>query len=583
MTCCRNLARLLVVTALLATGLTLATAAPTGAQSTLRVFSFRSAETDDEWQVQITAQALGGCRAGNARSGIVTAWMAPGDVESEVFNPATCTYQVTAAARRASVPNELCRTELRWGTEGDFQTEPLLTSKRADAPTTVEVKHVEDGGEPDCSPQPRLSVTIDPAAVVETLPESSADPVLADLAARAVAITEFRVRVTPTATSIGRTDCDRTLEFAVKGGDAAAEKALGSIGSAICEFRITVTEAPPPLAILNIRGKTFTTGLMEEGTGLIAVDISDLVVLPVNRITIIQSVVNNPTNAGVAAYRVDSDCGGVGSLPPIARPTGSHIYTLPGGETVVSLDNGRFTVHKPGFANFGPDASYPAVATSTASGAIRGCSVTAAIDLAAPGCTLAGPGTRTLTWTSANALTSFDFEFKIDCHDVPSPEPDVPPAPQPTDDPADTSTEDSSDTSTDDSSTGVLVGSPDVRIVARLLNDGKVEFGLQQQHNGSWGDRILPRARLFPVATPAGSWLVSTPVTLSVAEFADDLATEATMRITARKRDDGKVEFGLQQQENGSWSDPMLPSRRLFPSTTTVDLWLVSSTLTLDV
>ena len=361
----------------------------------MRVFSFRSAETDDEWQVQITAQALGGCRAGNARSGIVTAWMAPGDVESEVFNPATCTYRITAAARRASVPNELCRTELRWGTEGDFQTEPLLTSKRADAPTTVEVKHVEDGGEPDCSPQPRLSVTIDPAAVVETLPESSTDPVLADLAARAVAITEFRVRVTPTATSIGRTDCDRTLEFAVRGGDAAAEKALGSIGSAICEFRITITEAPPPLAILNIRGKTFSTGVMEEGTGLIAVDISDLVVLPVNRITIIQNVVNNPTNAGIAAYRVDSDCGGVGSLPPIARPTGSHIYTLPGGGTVVSLDNGRFTVHKPGFANFGPDASYPAVATSTVSNAIRGCSVTATIDLTAPGCTLAGPSTRT--------------------------------------------------------------------------------------------------------------------------------------------------------------------------------------------
>ncbi|MCY3661272.1 MAG: hypothetical protein OXH28_00430 [bacterium] len=576
MTRCRNLARLLVVIALLATGLALAVAAPTGGQSTLRVFDFRSAETDDEWQVQITAQALGGCRAGNARSGIVTAWMAPGDVESEVFNPATCTYRITAAARRASVPNELCRTELRWGTEGDFQTEPLLTSKRADAPTTVEVKHVEDGGEPDCSPQPRLSVTIDPAAVVETLPESSTDPVLADLAARAVAITEFRVRVTPTATSIGRTDCDRTLEFAVKGGDAAAEKALGSIGSAICEFRITITEAPPPLAILNIRGKTFSTGVMEEGTGLIAVDVSDLVVLPVNRITIIQNVVNNPTNAGIAAYRVDSDCGGVGSLPPIARPTGSHIYTLPGGETVVSLNNGRFTVHKPGFANFGPDASYPAVATSTVSNAIRGCSVTATIDLAAPGCTLAGPSTRTLTWTSANALTSFDFEFKIDCHDVPSPEPEVSPPPQPTDDPE--------DTSTGDSDTDALVGSPDVRIVARLLDDGDVEFGLQQQQeDGSWGDRILPRARLFPVATPAGRWLVSSPVTLSVAELADDLATEATVRITARKRDDGKVEFGLQQQENGSWSDPMLPSRRLFPPTTAIDLWLVSSTLTLDV
>ena len=570
MTCCRQLVRLLVVVALLV----VAVAAPAGAQSALRTFSFRSAETDDEWQVQVTAQALGGCRPGDARSGIVTAWMAPGDVDSEVFNPATCTYRISAAARRASVPNELCKTELRWGAEGDFQTEPLLTSKRADAPTTVEVKHFEDGGEPDCSPQPRLSVTIDPAAVVEALPESSTDPVLAALAARAVAITEFRVTVTPTATSVGRTDCDRTLEFAVTGGGAAAEKALGSVGSAICDFRITVTEAPPPLAILNIRGKTFSTELIDEDSGLIAVDISDLVVLPVSRITIIQNVVNNPTNEGIAAYRVDRDCGGLGSLPPVARPTGSSIYTLPGGETVVSLDNGRFTVHKPGFANFGPDASYPAVATSTVSGAIRGCSVTATIDLTATGCTLAGPATRTLTWTSANPLASFDFEFKIDCHDAQSPVPEVPPAPQPTDDPA--------ERSTGDSSTAAVVGSPEVRIVARVLDDGKVEFGLQQQYNGSWGDRILPRARLFPVAAPAGSWLVSSPVTLSVAELAGDLAADATVRITARKRDDGKVEFGL-QQHNGSWSDPMLPPRRLFPPTTAVELWLVSSTLTLDI
>ena len=575
MTNCRHLTRLLVVVALLATGLTLAATAPAGAQSALRVFNLRSAETDDEWQIQITAQALGGCRPGDARSGLVTDWLAPGDVDSEVFNPATCTYRITAVARQATVPHELCRTELRWGSEGDFQTEALLTTKRADAPTTVEARHFEDDGEPDCSPQPRLSVTIDPAAVVETLPESSADPILADLAARAVAITEFRVKVTPASTSVGRTDCDRTLEFVVKGGGLATETALGSIGSTICEFRITVTEAPPPLAILNIRGKTFSTDLIDDDSGLIAVDISDLVLLPVNRITIIQNVVNNPTNEGIAAYRVESDCGGVGSLPPVARPAGSSIYTLPGGETVVSLENGRFTVHKPGVAHFGPDASYPAVATSTVSGAIRGCSVTATIDLTAPGCTLAGPSTRTLTWTTANPLTSFDFEFKIDCHDVPSPEPQVPPPPQPTDDPP--------DTSTDDSSTADPVGSPNVRIVARLLDDGKVEFGLQQQHNGSWGDRILPRARLFPVSAPAGSWLVSSPVTLSVAESTDGLAGDATVRITARKRDDGKVEFALQQQHNGSWSDLILPLRRLFPPTTAVDRWLVSSTLTLDI
>ena len=32
---------------------------------------------------------------------------------------------------------------------------------------------------------------------------------------------------------------------------------------------------------------------------------------------------------------------------------------------MASLNNGRFTVHSPNFANFGPSASYGAVATST--------------------------------------------------------------------------------------------------------------------------------------------------------------------------------------------------------------------------
>ena len=54
------------------------------------------------------------------------------------------------------------------------------------------------------------------------------------------------------------------------------------------------------------------------------------------------------------------------------------------------------------------------------------------------------------------------------------------------------------------------------------------------------------------------------------------------MRIVARRLDDGRVEFGLQQQENGSWGDRDLPTRRFFPPAATVDRWLGSSTLNLD-
>ncbi len=54
------------------------------------------------------------------------------------------------------------------------------------------------------------------------------------------------------------------------------------------------------------------------------------------------------------------------------------------------------------------------------------------------------------------------------------------------------------------------------------------------------------------------------------------------MRIVARKLADGRVEFGLQQQDNGSWGDRELPTRRYFPPSATVDRWLGSSTITLD-
>lgn len=111
-----------------------------------------------------------------------------------------------------------------------------------------------------------------------------------------------------------------------------------------------------------------------------------------------------------------------------------------------------------------------------------------------------------------------------------------------------------------------------LRIVAQRLANGKVEFGLQQHQTGdSWGDRLLPRARLFPTNAAVGRWLYSSPLDLDVNE----------VRIAARKRPDGRIEFGLQQrQTNRSWADQQLPSRRFFPTDTAVGRWLASSPLT---
>ena len=51
------------------------------------------------------------------------------------------------------------------------------------------------------------------------------------------------------------------------------------------------------------------------------------------------------------------------------------------------------------------------------------------------------------------------------------------------------------------------------RIVARKLESGRIEFGLQQrQGDGSWGNRQLLRVRFFPTTATAGRW--QAPLTL---------------------------------------------------------------------
>ena len=116
-------------------------------------------------------------------------------------------------------------------------------------------------------------------------------------------------------------------------------------------------------------------------------------------------------------------------------------------------------------------------------------------------------------------------------------------------------------------------GSGEVRIVARKLDSGRIEFGLQQrQADNSWGDRQLPRVRFFPTTARVGHWLASSALDLSVGE----------VRIVARKLESGRVEFGLQQrQADNSWGDRQLPRVRFFPTTARVGHWLASSSLTL--
>ena len=116
------------------------------------------------------------------------------------------------------------------------------------------------------------------------------------------------------------------------------------------------------------------------------------------------------------------------------------------------------------------------------------------------------------------------------------------------------------------------------RITARLSANGQVEFALQQRLSGnSWGDRIFPRARYFPTSTATvDQWLVSSTLTLP---SLDDPSSEADVRITARLRDNGQVEFALQQLVDATWDAHIFPRARYFPTNATVGQWLVSSPL----
>ena len=121
----------------------------------------------------------------------------------------------------------------------------------------------------------------------------------------------------------------------------------------------------------------------------------------------------------------------------------------------------------------------------------------------------------------------------------------------------------------------------ELRIAARRLDDGRLEFALQQRRaDGNWGRRTLPTVRFFPAAAPPGRWLVSTPLTVDASGADGGEPVSVEVRIVAQRLADGRTEFGLQQRRAGSgWSERLLPRARFVPATSTVGRWLVSTPL----
>ena len=123
-----------------------------------------------------------------------------------------------------------------------------------------------------------------------------------------------------------------------------------------------------------------------------------------------------------------------------------------------------------------------------------------------------------------------------------------------------------------------------VRIVARLGDDGRVEFALQRQGgNGTWDAVLYPRARYYPANAPTSTWLVSSVL---IVRSVSHERTGVEMRIVARRGDDRRIEFGMQQLfttiQGGvvpevRWGSVISPRARYFPTRATAGRWLAST------
>ena len=504
----RYLIKPLAAVAVLATVLTLV-ASPVTAQDP-KVFVFTNTEADgSDWELRVTVESFGGCGDAQGRSGGTSEWLEPGDEWGTVLD-LDCSYTITAVARdQRGQPGKICDGLVGWGSATPMEDELRTRDYNENDPADVSMLRDPAGS---CDAALVATFTMDPDDVADDLPGYSGDPSLEKRAERAVEVAEFAVRVGPHSSTKSRRGCNQVHTFTLSGGiDGEVEQTLPGIPvGGDCTFVVTIEDLPAPFELVDTDGMRFKTGGVGSD-GLLTIDLSDMVKLPYGRIAIIQDVTNS-NNQGYAAYKVTRSCAGIDALPPvIVGGGGPGVFTLPGGLVVSSLSEGRFTVHSPNFANFGPGANYLAVAKSVRSKVIEGCAVTVTIEHLPNSCTVSPAVTQALTWRSSRPFAHYDFEFDIDCGGhvgTPAIDADLPPPPP------------GSSVSTGSAAVELdaVSDSADVRIVARRLGDGRIEFGLEQRQNDdSWGGRTLPRARLFPPTVTVDTWLVSTPITVSVA------------------------------------------------------------------
>lgn len=124
------------------------------------------------------------------------------------------------------------------------------------------------------------------------------------------------------------------------------------------------------------------------------------------------------------------------------------------------------------------------------------------------------------------------------------------------------------------------VSEVEVRVATQLLEDGRMEFAIQERSEGAeWDERRLPTSRFFPAEATAGRWLASSPLSASLPEAGGELV-RMEMRVATQLLEDGRMEFAVQERgESGVWGERRLPRLRFFPANAELDRWIASSPL----
>ena len=119
---------------------------------------------------------------------------------------------------------------------------------------------------------------------------------------------------------------------------------------------------------------------------------------------------------------------------------------------------------------------------------------------------------------------------------------------------------------------------PEVRLAARPVAAGQVEFGLQERGEGSvWRERLLPRARFLPSDSEVDRWRVSSRIKVGEGEAV------RTVVIAARRIASGAVEFALviRRADDSGWSARLLPRARILRPDSESYRWRYSTPLVL--